>query len=314
LGNTAYNNGDYGIYLYDGCDGNDISGNIASNTITTNQSWGIFLSSFCDNNNISGNTAYGNMQHGISLTINCDDNIIMENTMHYNHQYGLIIDSLCYNNLIYLNDFKNQFNARDDGNSQWDNGAIGNHWDDYEGVDVNDDGIGDSPYNISGSAGSQDNFPIWEDGIDIGLLYVEVFDQVFSTANFNITFYVYNGFNEGIDFASIQLWWDDTEVSSTVQNLGGGFYFVSLDPITVAPGEDPILLKMSIYADGYEDLYYETYIAVDPIVIQKYDEDNGVPITPTWMILMIFLWTFGVPAGIIVLIIYLNKRRKRAHI
>ena len=31
-------------------------------------------------------------------------------------------------------------------------------------MDINDDGIGDTPYNITGTAKSQDNFPIWDDG------------------------------------------------------------------------------------------------------------------------------------------------------
>jgi len=34
-------------------------------------------------------------------------------------------------------------------------------------VDADDDGIGDTPYSIDGSAGSQDLFPIWEDGDDL---------------------------------------------------------------------------------------------------------------------------------------------------
>jgi hypothetical protein len=34
-------------------------------------------------------------------------------------------------------------------------------------IHYNDDGTGDTPYSIPGSAGSQDNFPIWEDGDDL---------------------------------------------------------------------------------------------------------------------------------------------------
>ena len=55
----------------------------------------------------------------------------------------------------------------DDGlTNHWDNGMIGNYWEDYLGVDANDDGIGDTPYDIPGGEGVQDNFPIWDDGPD----------------------------------------------------------------------------------------------------------------------------------------------------
>jgi parallel beta-helix repeat protein len=265
VGNTVYNN-DYGVYVYYNSDNNIIVGNIAYNNNYT----GIYLYSNCDNNTIMGNTIIGNKQYGIELSTNCNNNTIVENVIHDNYEYGMTIDSSCSSNLIYLNEFKNQYNAKDDGNNQWDNGAIGNYWDDYEGVDANDDGIGDTPYNITGTANSQDNFPIWEDGIDLIFLFVEILDQVFSTESFNITFYIYNGINEGINFAVIQIWWNEVEVSSDIQNLGGGLYFIALDPITVAPGEDPILLNMSIFATGYPDKYFETYINVEAPEIVKY--------------------------------------------
>ncbi|MFX1585958.1 MAG: hypothetical protein ACFFDL_15530 [Promethearchaeota archaeon] len=38
--------------------------------------------------------------------------------------------------------------------------AKGNYWDNYTGVDSDQNGIGDVPYNITGSAGSKDNFPL----------------------------------------------------------------------------------------------------------------------------------------------------------
>lgn len=50
----------------------------------------------------------------------------------------------------------------------WDNGVIGNSWDDYDGFDTDDNGIGDTPYPINGTAGSVDNFPIYDDGPETG--------------------------------------------------------------------------------------------------------------------------------------------------
>jgi hypothetical protein len=57
--------------------------------------------------------------------------------------------------------------------NDWDNGTIGNYWDDYVGVDVNQDGIGDTPYLIDGTAGSVDNYPIFKINPIINILEPE---------------------------------------------------------------------------------------------------------------------------------------------
>jgi len=92
---------------------------------------------------------------------------------------------------------------------------------------------------------------------------------LFTIDTFNLTFYIYNETGDGIDFADIQLWWDGTDVSSDVQNLGNGLYFISLEPITVIPGQDPIVLQIIAYATGYDGKYFETAISVDPETLQK---------------------------------------------
>ncbi|MFX1495848.1 MAG: hypothetical protein ACFFBZ_16310, partial [Promethearchaeota archaeon] len=106
-------------------------------------------------------------------------------------------------------------------------------------------------------------------------LYVEITESLFSENEFNLTFYITNATGYGIDPAMIQMWWDGTDVSTDIQNLGNGLYFVSLEPITIPPGEDPILLNITISALGYEDEYFETYIGVDPEVIFKGNTPAG---------------------------------------
>lgn len=128
------------------------------------------------------------------------------------------------------------------------------------------------------------------------ILNVEIVDQIFSEAAFNITFYIYSilevigGYNIlDIDNAEIQMWWDGTEVSTDVQDLGGGLYFVSLEPITVLPGEDPILLDMIVSIPGYEDKYFESFIAVDPDTIDKSEpEPEPEPRIPGYNIFILF--------------------------
>jgi ABC-type glycerol-3-phosphate transport system substrate-binding protein len=95
-------------------------------------------------------------------------------------------------------------------------------------------------------------------------IYVEIIDRKYTSESFNITFYISNATGDPITDATIQIWWNGTDVSSSIQNLGNGNYSVSLIPIIVLPGEDPILLNMTISAIGYEDKYFETYIEVNP--------------------------------------------------
>jgi len=65
------------------------------------------------------------------------------------------------NNRIYHNNFlNNPQQAYENGSNYWDNGypSGGNYWSDYTGVDVDNDGIGDTPYSIPG--GNQDRYPL----------------------------------------------------------------------------------------------------------------------------------------------------------
>lgn len=140
-------------------------------------------------------------------------------------------------------------------------------------------------------------------------LDIDIIDLIFSTKDFNLTFYVYNETNQGINFASIQMWWNETDVSTDIQNFGNGLYFISLEPITVAPGEDPILLNITITALGYEEKMFETYIAVDPDTLQK---SSGVPFDELSLpiILTVSVLSSGAIVGVIVL--FWQRRRKKS--
>ena len=182
--NTVYNNIEHGINLF----GNyaNISHNIVSfngksgiyvhdcnytlisfNTVYNNTEDGILLYSmweFCEGNNILNNTIFSNQMNGL-LFMFSDKNNISGNLIENNQLKGIYLYSGSSRNLFYSNRIiNNGLNALDDGSSnQWNNSIVGNFWDDYSGKDANDDGIGDSPYNISGTADSKDKIPIWWD-------------------------------------------------------------------------------------------------------------------------------------------------------
>ncbi|MFX0027548.1 MAG: nitrous oxide reductase family maturation protein NosD, partial [Candidatus Hermodarchaeota archaeon] len=176
--NNCSNNGLEGINV-----GRGYNNTITQNTVDKNY-YGIYLSDSLNqtikNNNISGNTEYGILSHGSNYntfsnnkvrnnTLNgldfrdtCNHNSIYDNEIYNNQGYGFFIYPTCNYNLIYANYFyDNNVNAFDSGgNNEWDNGILGNYWDDYDGLDSNGDGIGDSPYLIPGGSGAQDNSPI----------------------------------------------------------------------------------------------------------------------------------------------------------
>ncbi|MFX0005964.1 MAG: nitrous oxide reductase family maturation protein NosD [Promethearchaeota archaeon] len=110
-------------------------------------------------NNINNNTV------GLNLYLVADFQIT-QNILKSNNYYGMYIRAST-RNLICLNEFvNNMINAFEGSgtNNQWNFTDIGNFWSDYSGVDADDDGIGDTPYLISGSTGSYDYYPIWDDG------------------------------------------------------------------------------------------------------------------------------------------------------
>jgi len=118
------------------------SNNVIRNNNASNNSCGIVLSS-SGNNTVSGNNVSNN-KFGIRLMYSSNNNTIY------------------HNNLI-----DNTQNAYDSCTNQWDSGSEGNYYSDYTGTDSNGDGIGDTPYNISGGAGAQDRYPLmqpWNEG------------------------------------------------------------------------------------------------------------------------------------------------------
>ncbi|MFX1499855.1 MAG: NosD domain-containing protein [Promethearchaeota archaeon] len=181
-GNTINNQTTYGIYL-DNCDNNTISGNnvsitqygiyfdnsnnntVSGNTVNNNTLSGIYFTS-SNINTVSGNKANENFDYGIYLE-KSNYSIFSGNTIRDNDVSGVnISDSYSQYNLFYNNIFiNNPINGIDNWtNNYWNNSVIGNYWSDYPGSDLNDDGIGDIPYNKSGII---DYLPIWDDGDSI---------------------------------------------------------------------------------------------------------------------------------------------------
>lgn len=160
--NIIANSSDSGIYL--GASNNNV---VNDNTITNN-TYGMWLERSSTNNTIRNNIVTWNWM-GISLAKTSDGNSVYENTITKNDEgihlfsdFNSIYENTIENNwagiyslkseenIIYRNNFINNTVQVDMGDSVgvWDNGAEGNYWSDYDGQDLNGDGIGDTllPY------------------------------------------------------------------------------------------------------------------------------------------------------------------------
>ena len=86
-------------------------------------------------NEIIGNLI-GDSYMGIYLNLGSQENYVVDNAF---------VDNLHH--------------AHTDDPNLWDDGVAGNYWDGYEAIDAEEDGIWDSPYEIT-SDGDRDNFPL----------------------------------------------------------------------------------------------------------------------------------------------------------
>lgn len=135
-----------------------VTGCEISNNYVKNGGHGIYMGG-SDSNTILDNTIEDN-NVGIYFS-NSDGNTIKSNIIQNNNANGIFLTSSSSANKIYLNDFSNNMdsNGKDYGSNSWDYNSQGNYWDDYNDYDSNEDGIGDSPYEISGGS-NKDNYPL----------------------------------------------------------------------------------------------------------------------------------------------------------
>jgi parallel beta-helix repeat protein len=111
-----------------------------------------------DDAKINGFTINNSLTYGLEILSN--SNIITDNIFS-NNNYAIFINASA-DNLIYHNSFLNNTqNAYDSGNNSWYSKDLmqGNFWDDYDELDKNNDGVGDTPYQIPGGD-NIDKYPL----------------------------------------------------------------------------------------------------------------------------------------------------------
>ncbi|MCI0496799.1 MAG: pectinesterase family protein [Thermoplasmata archaeon] len=129
---------------------NDISDNSFGMVLT-----GVDVDEVTRYNVFSNNTISNNTECGIDC-IFAANNSFLHNEIFNNGDLGMRFSSLCSDNDVFENNFANNGNgssqAIDNGTANvWDTGSVGNYWSDWSGSGA---------YEIGGSAGAEDRYPL----------------------------------------------------------------------------------------------------------------------------------------------------------
>ena len=161
-GNTVTQNNNNGIEITSsGSSFNKIVGNTITVNGANKGNAGIMIA--YDNNLIEGNTIMGN-QWGIEFDAS-QRNTVYQNLIQNNLNGAINFVSRPYKGVAFNTIFENNFidNIQCSfgymvNENTWDNNSRGNYWSNYNGTDLDNDGIGDVPYVIASS--NADNYPL----------------------------------------------------------------------------------------------------------------------------------------------------------
>jgi hypothetical protein len=167
MNNIIHNSYDLMFIFYG--DSNTIQGNIGEISLGNSDR-------SCSNNIVTGNVMKGPSVWGIWLGTHCRNNVFYDNYIadegyapfgaEYNsgvifcNQNGIGTNNTFYHNVFVNNSVNVKFyNNIITGGNFWDNGVQGNYWSNYNGSDINNDGIGDTPYVINSA--NSDGYPLF---------------------------------------------------------------------------------------------------------------------------------------------------------
>ena len=201
------------------------------------------------------NNVYENFYDGIGLGWDSTNCTVFGNTVYKNQQWGIWVDSNAENNMIYHNNIiGNGKQATSRLFNHWNNSVEGNYWSNYTGVDLNQDGIGDTPHVID--ANNTDYHPLMGrfssftafNGYKVNIISnstINEFKFLKSASKNTIEFKVSNTtMTQKIGFCRVSLLHELMKLDS---------YNVTVDDVT------PPFKNYTLYDDGYSRWIYFAY-------------------------------------------------------
>ena len=253
-GNNANTNFDYGIKFFNS------SHSLARENNVDNNGWGgigLFGSpnSTVDNNEASFNT------YNLHIVFTNNSVITRNNAQGKSGGYSIAV-YYSHNNSIYHNSFSNSLLYVETRNytrftprNSWDNGLEGNYWNSYKGVDLDQDGIRDSPYSVGENnvdkcplMGKFSDFTVSLDGKTYSITVVS--NSTISEFQFNPedgkASLMAAGFNGTMGFSRFAV------PNALLQHLQGGNLTFLIN------GEQPLLKRK--WADETRNYWYFSYV------------------------------------------------------
>jgi len=157
------NNVNFNNNIYNRCGGTESSPEIPP---TGGLNTGIEMF-YSENITIQNNIFQNCYEEGLLIDYDSKNITVTENDF-INNVINIVVgdiddsDYLIYHNNFYAVNGTAENVYDEAGSGLWDNGTEGNYWEDYEGVDADGNGIGDTPFDIYGVGENTDNYPLME--------------------------------------------------------------------------------------------------------------------------------------------------------
>lgn len=251
-----------------------VNGTVVDNVVEgTYNGYGIYVNS-SQKIIVEGNLVNENYFDGLGL-LNSHNCTLRYNTVDNTYLFGIWIDSSTFNFIYHNNVLNNGIQASCNSEpNMWDNEVEGNYWNVSTIIDLNHDGIGDTPYIVDEN--NTDNYPLM---------------SIFSNFNTSLGKYVNVISNSTID--NFEYFESNSTIKMYVSNMTGnqtsGFVRISIphtlmtEPYNItADGANPTYWDYMLYDNGsHRWIYFEYEHSTLEIVI--------IPEIPALIILPIFM-------------------------